>query len=122
MGLYGWTGFFPPLDPDSMGTVINSGKAGKTYPVKFQLLDQTGQYISSLSAVTSIAYAPSSACSGSSSDPIDYTATDSVSGLRYESGANQFIYNWASPSKAGCYLLKISLADNSARLALFSLK
>jgi hypothetical protein len=115
---FGWTGFFPPINSDTSGTVVNAGKAGRTYPVKFQLKDSSGAFVSTLSAVRSITYSRS-ACTGGTVDPID-SATTSTAGLHYDSSANQFVYNWATPP-AGCYTLAVSLADGTTSLALFSL-
>jgi hypothetical protein len=121
---YGWNGFLPPLAQNYVGTVINKGNAGRAYPVKFQLLDGSGNYISSLSAVKSEQFGASTACSSptSTSDPIDYSVTASTSGLQYDSTSNQYVYTWKTPASAGCYMLKIGLADGESKFALFSLQ
>jgi predicted outer membrane repeat protein len=113
------TGFFSPINSDTTGKVVNSGKGGRTYPVKFQLKDATGNYVSALSAVRSITYSSSGACSGGTTDPID-TSTTSTAGLHYDSTANQFVYNWATPG-TGCYILNVNLADGTTYQSLFSL-
>ena len=44
---YVFTGFLPPL----AATGVNVGKAGRAYPVQWQLQDSSGAYVSRLSAV-----------------------------------------------------------------------
>lgn len=114
-----WSGFQAPLAPDS--TTINVGKAGRTYPVSFQLQDSAGNYVSWLSAVGSITVTSTSCTTGAPTDTIDATTTGSA-GLRYSTGNNQFTYNWATPPQAGCYTLNINLADGTQQQAQFQLK
>lgn len=49
---------------------VNTGKAGRTYPLKWQLRDGSGAFISTLSAVTAISIKPTS-CSAFTGDPTD---------------------------------------------------
>jgi uncharacterized delta-60 repeat protein len=106
-----FTGFLRPLEN---WPVINEGRAGRTYPVKWQLSDARGTYISTLSAVTSILTSPI-ACDASPSAIIQdiATATGGTS-LRYDAVAKQFIYNWKTDqSMTGCRQLQLTLADGS---------
>lgn len=121
-------GFLPPLDPNILGTVWNAGNAGRTYPVKWQLTDASGGYISD--AITSgsgthisIAHVTCPNSTATVTDPIDYTSTSTAPGLRYDSTANQYIYNWATPStKNSCYKLTVTLPGGQTMIAAFQLK
>ena len=115
---YNFNGFLPPVNNEPM---VNTGKAGRTYPVKFQLTNSSGNFINDLSAVTDIKQ-KSVTCGEFSGDPADALETQSSGGsqLRYDAGANQFVYNWATPP-AGCYQLFVYLNDGSIHSANFQL-
>jgi hypothetical protein len=115
-------GFQPPVDDPP---ITNTAKAGSTIPVKWQLPNGSGGFISDLGAVISIK-AQQVACSNFSStltDPVDTTAAGNTV-LRYDLTSNQYIYNWkTSKTQAGkCYILNLTLNDGMSYQADFSLK
>ncbi|MCL4474995.1 MAG: PxKF domain-containing protein [Nitrospirae bacterium] len=115
-------GFHPPINNPP---VLNTAKAGSTTPVKWQLPDGYGGFISDLGAVTSIQFQQVNCANVSTTitDPVETTATGGT-GLRYDFTANQYIYNWqTSKSWAGnCYVLLLRLNDGKQYSANFSLK
>ena len=114
-----FSGFLAPVDG---APVVNTGNAGRTYPIKFQLRDAQGAFITVLPAVTTTTY-QSVTCStfGSVDDPLP-ADTSGNSGLKYDTSANQFTYTWKTPGTAGCYVFRLGLADGATYVANFKLK
>src|SRR5262249_36546371 len=117
--IYNFSGFLAPI---SNPPAINLGTAGKAYPLKWQLLDYKGAFVTTLAAIKSVTY-QSTACSAFATAPsgtITSTATGST-GLRYDTTANQYVYNWATPGP-GCYTLILTLSNGQTHGAYFNLK
>lgn len=113
------SGFRPPVNT---APVINIGKAGRTYPVKWQLKDQDGNFVSALTAVKSVSLA-SVLCGVFAAAPADAIEIESTGEtmLRYDTETNQFIYNWKTPRNPLCYMLFITLDSDQVLTAKFNL-
>src|SRR5262249_23207703 len=95
---YRFGGFLAPLNGD-LALGLN-----RTVPVKFQLTDGNGAYVSSLGAVTSLLVLDDSGA--------DVLAAAGKTELRYDASANQFVYNWNPKGlPAGAYTVTLILAD-----------
>jgi large repetitive protein len=112
---YNFIGFLPPVDNPP---VFNVGKAGRTFPIKWQLKDANGNFISDLGVVLSLQYRKTADDSSAPQDQIPDTS--GASGLRYDSTSNQFIFNWqTAKSFIGSYEFILKLNDGSVHNALF---
>jgi hypothetical protein len=111
-----WTtkGFYAPVD---MGGVVNTVKGGSTVPMKFELFKGATE-LKDVSAIKSTTYSSSSYCGGAVSDEIEVVMTGSTS-LRFDATGDQFIYNWKTPTGAGCYKVTMTAQDGSTLIAYF---
>ena len=116
---YDFIGFLPPVDNPP---VVNVGKAGRTFPIKWQLKDANGNFISDLGAVL---YNPPRYRQTSNDSTIWYDLmpgdTSGSSGLRYDSSSNQYIFTWQTSKTFAnkSYELLLELNDGSVHKALF---
>ena len=118
--VYTFIGFLTPVDNPP---IVNVGAPGRTYPIKWQLKDANGNYISDLASFVSLQFA-TVACGtfdlGLTDVLVDTTAAGSTT-VRYE--GNQFIYNWKTPNTGNvCYLLRLTLRDGTIHQADFQMK
>lgn len=103
---YAFGGFLAPVGG---APAVNTGHAGRAYPLKWQLTDANGNYLDALSAVVSIRYRAVS-CDGSAGDENSADATSKGNGgLTYDAAANEYAYTWATPKTGGCYALTVTL-------------
>ncbi|HEX5333378.1 MAG TPA: HYR domain-containing protein [Cellulomonas sp.] len=115
---FDWTGFFAPVD----NAILNGMKAGSTAPMKWQISNQAGGYVSDLTIVSKTTSGVAMCSTGALVDDLEVYATGGTQ-LRYDSTAHQFIYNWQSPKKPGtCYTITIGLTDGTSHSATFQLK
>jgi large repetitive protein len=116
---FGFNGFFAPVDN---GGVFNIIKGGQSVPLKWALPNGSGGWIGDLSVVASIRQVGVSCSPTAPTDDIE-APTSGASALRYDTTANQYIYNWQSPKGANvCYKVTVNLTDGTAKSALFKTK
>ncbi len=115
------SGFFAPVD---MGNVWNTAKNGSTVPLKFRIFAGPTE-LTDVSAVKSLAY-KQIACTtlpGAPEEPVETLAATGGTVLRYDTTAQQFIFNWKTPTTAGkCYQVTMTAQDGSRLDAFFKLK
>src|SRR5215211_1890984 len=108
-----FNGFLQPID----GHAANTGKYGRTYPIKWQLRDSSGALISDTTAQLLVGMMTGGQktvdCSNFALEPQDVLEeyTTGSTSLRYDATSDQFIYNYKAPSSGSCYIFAIRNAD-----------
>ena len=108
-----FNGFLQPID----GHSVNTGKFGRTYPIKWQLRDSSGALISDSAAqlLVGMMTGGQKAVSCTSFDLTDTDALEEATtgntALRYDATSDQFIYNYKAPTSGTCYVFAIRNAD-----------
>lgn len=120
--VYDFIGFNSPVENLPL---TNAAKAGSAVPVKWQLTDGDGNFVSDLSVVESLQYA-ATACDAQDFDlavPIEAYASGG-SGLQYDAATNEFVYPWktAKSQKGTCAVFGLTLTDGQQHFARFLLK
>lgn len=115
--VYTFSGF---LEPVSLGMPF---KLGSTIPVKFQLMNALGGYVSTANATIMLQMFSGSVPVG---EPIDATpagGSDSGITFRYDATANQYIFNLNTINLSqGTWQIIARLDDGSVKTAFLSLK
>lgn len=115
---FGFSGFFAPVD----NGVVNLIRGGQSVPIKWAIPDGSGGWIGNLAVVSSVRH---TTVRCSPTDPVDEVevVNTSPTSLRYDTTANQYIYNWQSPKGAGvCYAVTVRLTDGATKTATFKTK
>jgi hypothetical protein len=107
----GFNGFLQPID----GDMVNQGKTGRVYPIKWQLKNNSGTLISDALGL-SLAQQMSVEQKGVPCvpDQVDSLETEVAAGsttIRYDEASDQFIFNYKAPATKGCYDLNLKKAD-----------
>lgn len=103
---YLFSGFLQPLKA--------SMRAGQTLPLKWQLRDAAGAFVSSLGSIVSIQTAPI-ACGAAPAPFNGEPATPAGNTTpRYDAAENQFVFNWQTQKEwTGCRALQLTLNDGA---------
>jgi hypothetical protein len=113
-------GFLRPVDNSSSG-IVNVVKGGSTVPLKFQVRNASGAYVSDLGIIVS--FTAGLVRCDSSDIPEEVIGSTGGTSLRYDAGANQFIQNWKTPSTTGqCYRVAVVFVDGQKLIADFRLR
>jgi hypothetical protein len=115
-----WTlkGFQQPVD---MNGVYNVVRGGSTVPLKFEIFAGPTE-LTDLTDVKSLTYVETACNANAVTDEVELTVTGGT-GLRYDTLAGQYVYNWRTPKVPGnCYRVTMVSLDGSALLAYFKIK
>lgn len=115
---YSFGGILQPINTDGSSIF----KAGSTVPVKFNLTDSNGAYVST--ATAKLTYSKvTDQISGVISEAVS-TSTATIGNLfRYDPTANQYIFNLSTKGlSVGTYLLMVNLDDGMSYSVKISLK
>ena len=116
--VYDFVGFMQPVDNPA---TVNTGTAGRTYPIKWKLVSPTGASLGDSSLIKDSKF-KSTPCASFSSDVTDALETTATGGTSLRFDGSQWTYNWATPSAKGCYTFFLLLNDGSTRQAFFNLR
>lgn len=116
--VYNFGGFLPPIKSDGSG-VYN---LGRTLPVKFQLTDVSGSFISTASAQLYIAKIADGVI-GTDEIPLSTSSADTGNQFRYDFVNNQYIYNLSTDTLGvGTWQLKAILDSEQVHTATISIR
>jgi hypothetical protein len=116
---YSFNGFYQPVDMSTGTTLVfNTVKGGSTVPLKFELFKGTTELTDTSYIIQPLRTQKIECVSGATMDDIELLATGGTS-LRYDSTGGQYIYNWKTPTGAGCYKVTVSATDGSSSITAY---
>lgn len=116
--VYNFRGVLQPINNDGSSVF----KLGSTVPVKFQLTDAAGAYVSDATATITVAKV-SNGIVGTELEAVSTAAATTGNAFRYDTVAQQYIFNLATkPLSAGTWQLRIVLNDGTAKTVRISLR
>ena len=109
-----FAGFYQPVTNGAM----NSVKGGRTVPIKFNVTQANNTQLTDPAQLVVRTYPVS--CIASASDSSVTDTTTASTGLRWDSTAQQFVYNYKTPSSPGtCAAVSISYQSTVLAVATF---
>jgi hypothetical protein len=116
VGPLAFQGLYSPVDNPP---TVNTLKAGKTVPLKFEVF-AGGTEVTDVSVITSVKQFKVSCNPEAPTDPVEETIrAPGGTQLRYDDVVGQFVYNWKAPNTKGCYDVVVTLEDGSTLTAKF---
>jgi hypothetical protein len=121
--LYTFIGFNSPLENLP---ISNSAKAGQTVPIKWQLMDESGNILSDLALIESTKFAAAD-CDWQDDaydNPIYDADAAGESGLHYDAVEQQYVFGWKTKKGMAdsCKVFILTLADGQQHFARFMIK
>ena len=110
---YRFDGFLQPINDTAhqVGTSTSVFKAGSTVPAKFQLKRLDGTLIQSAGAPVWLTPVKGSVTTAPVDETIYTASTDSGGTYRYDSTAQQYLYNWKSGTGGNYWRVGVTLDD-----------
>jgi hypothetical protein len=114
---YRWDGFLQPINDTAhqIGTLLSQFKLGSTVPAKFQLKQTGGTVVQSSATPTFSVSGNLGSCGAQvSAESVATDPATSGSTYRWDSTAQQYVFNWSTKSlKAGKYRIFANLDDGN---------
>jgi hypothetical protein len=109
--VYRWDGFLQPINDTAHQTGLSTSifKGGSTVPVKFQVKDANGTVVQANALPQWLTPAKGSATSAPVDETLYSDPATSGTTYRWDSPAQQYIYNWSTKSFATGYYYRIGV-------------
>jgi len=115
---YYFSGFLQPINNDGSSTF----KLGSTIPVKFQLRDFRGSFISTAIARVEVARVANNVI-GTDAEAVSTSAATKGNLFRYDPISNQYIFNLGTKSLSkGTWQIKVVLDDGTSKIVIIGLR